>query len=499
MANRLGQSKRCEDPDMQAIMDAGTESVEWVTHEFARADLRDKRLDRRLLKTAEQLAKSPASPINEACGNWASTQAAYRLFNNPKANPAGILKPHWEATAERMVGCGGPVLVMQDTVFFSYGSHVKTRGLGSIGKSNAAHDRGLIMHNALAFTPSGVPLGIVSQSIWARGEIPEEDYQEKIERLQVTAIEEKESSKWLIALKETVERAPAGVPVVTVADRESDFFEFLTHAKELRAKYLIRARTDRKLVPEDSEGSVRMLDALSDAPALGTMTVEIPGNGSRKARTACIEVRVAQVTIQAPHRRGAHAKASGSSEPVAVTLIGATEQSPPAGSDSISWVLLTNLAVKDFEAATEKVCWYGKRWGIEIWHKVLKSGCKVEDCLLEEAERLKRYLTLFSIIGVRLMHVAYLARAHPDLPATQVFSAVEVQVLHLRVTKALPPAEQSLTLREIVRMLGKLGGHLGRKGDGEPGVLILWRGWMRLYESVEMLHSLQAAGLVEAN
>jgi Transposase DNA-binding/Transposase Tn5 dimerisation domain len=499
MANRLGKSKRCEDAVVQAIMDAGTESVEWVTQEFARADLRDKRLDRRLLKTAEQLAKSPASPINEACGTWASTQAAYRLFNNPKASPAGILKPHWEATTERMAGCGGPVLVMQDTVFFSYGSHVKTRGLGPIGKSNAAHDRGLIMHNALAFTPLGVPLGIVSQSIWARGEIPEEDYQEKIERLQVTAIEEKESSKWLVALKETVERTPAGVSVVTVADRESDFFEFLTHAKELRAKYLIRARTDRKLVPEDSEGCVRMLDALSDAPALGTMTVEVPGNGSRKARTANIEVRVAPVTIQAPHRRGPHAKASGSSEPVAVTLIGATEQSPPAGSDSISWVLLTNLVVKDFESATEKVRWYGKRWGIEIWHKVLKSGCKVEDCMLEEAERLKRYLTLFSIIGVRLMHVAYLARAHPDLPATEVFSAVEVQVLHLRVTKALPPAEQSLSLREIVRMLGKLGGHLGRKGDGEPGVLILWRGWMRLYESVEMLHSLQTAGLVEAH
>ncbi len=472
MADGLGKSRRCEDPEVQAIMEAGTESVEWVTQEFARADLCDKRLDRRLLKTAEQLAKSPSSPINEACGNWASTQAAYRLFNNPKASTPGILKPHREATAQRMAGCGGPVLVMQDTVFFSYGTHVKTRGLGSIGKSNRAHDRGLIMHNALAFTTSGVPLGILSQSIWARGEIPEEDYQEKIERLQVTAIEEKESSKWLVALRETVERAPSGVPVITVADRESDFFEFLTHAQELRAKYLIRARTDRKLVPEDSEGCTRMLDALSDAPALGSMAVEVPGNGSRKARTASI---------------------------VTVTLIGATEQSPPAGSESISWVLLTNLPVKDFASATEKVQWYGKRWGIEIWHKVLKSGCKVEDCMLEEAERLKRYLTLFSIIGVRLMHVAYLARAHPDLPATEVFSAAAIQVLHLRVTKALPPAEQSLTLREVVRMLGKLGGHLGRKGDGEPGVLILWRGWMRLYESVEMLHSLQTAGLVEAH
>lgn len=189
-----------------------------------------------------------------------------------------------------------------------------------------------------------------------------------------------------------------------------------------------------------------MLEALSDAPALGSMSVQVPGNGRRKARTACIEVRVAEVTIQPPRRRGA-AKASGSSEPVTVTLIGATEQSSPARSESIRWVLLTNLPVQDFEAATEKVQWYGRRWGIEIWHKVLKSGCKVEDCLLEEAQRLKRYLTLFSIIGVCLIHVADLARAHPDLSATEVFSSEEVEALHIRVTKALPPAAPAPTLR----------------------------------------------------
>jgi hypothetical protein len=286
-----------------------------------------------------------------------------------------------------------------------------------------------------------------------------------------------------------VQRAPAGVSTVTVADRESDFFEFLTQAKELRAKYVIRARTDRKLVPEDSAGCARMLEALSDAPALGSLTVEVPGNGSRKPRNASIEVRVAEVTIQPPPRRGAYAKASGSTEPLTVTLVGATEQSPPAGCESISWVLLTNLSVKDFESATEKVQWYGRRWGIEIWHKVLKSGCKVEDCLLEEAERLKRYLTLFSIIGVRLMHVTYLARAHPDLPATEVFSAEEVEALHIRVTKALPPEDPAPVLREVVRMLGKLGGHLGRKCDGEPGVTVLWRGWTSLYETVETLRA----------
>src|SRR5258708_20288259 len=126
MADGLGKSRLCEDPEVQAIMEAGTESVEWVTQEFARADLCDKRLDRRLLKTAEQLAKSPSSPINEACGNWASTQAAYRLFNNPKARTPGILKPHPAATPPRRAGWGGSVPGMQATVFLSYRTRVKT-------------------------------------------------------------------------------------------------------------------------------------------------------------------------------------------------------------------------------------------------------------------------------------------------------------------------------------------------------------------------------------
>lgn len=480
---------------MQAIIEVGTESVEWVAREFVGADLCDERLDRRLLKTAEQLAKSPASPINEACGDWASTQAAYRLFDNPKASPAAILKPHIRATVQRMAAQGGPVLVMQDTVFFSYGQHPKTRGLGPIGKSNNAGEHGLIMHNALAFTVSGVPLGVLSQSIWARQEIPEEHYQEKIERLQCTAIEEKESSKWLLALRETQERAPPGLKIITVADRESDFFEFLLQAEEQRALFLIRARTDRLLVPEDSAGCSRILEAITDAPLLGAMTVHIPGNGKRKARAASVEVRVAQVTIKPPYRRG-QARVSASFEPISVNVVAATEIDPPSGSEAISWVLLTNLPINSFESATEKIAWYGKRWGIETWHKVLKSGCKVEDCMLEEAQRLMRYLTLFSIIGVRLMHVAYLARVQPDLPAIEVFSAVEIQVLYARLTNAPPPPGQPPTLRDMVRMLGKLGGHLGRKGDGEPGVLVLWRGWMRLYESVEMLHSLQSMGLI---
>jgi hypothetical protein len=343
-----------------------------------------------------------------------------------------------------------------------------------------------------------VPLGILSQRIWARQEVPEEGYQEKIERLQVTPIEEKESSKWLLALEETVARTARGVKVVTVADRESDFFEFLTAAEEHRALFLIRARTDRLLMAEDSAGHESLLEAVAHAPLLGSLEVEIPGNGKRKARSANVAVHVAQVTIKPPTRRGAAAKASGSIEPIALNAIWAVEEAAPASVEPISWVLLTNLPVADFEAAREKIGWYGKRFAIETWHKVLKSGCQVERCLLETAERLSRYLTLFSIIGVRLMHVAYLARVAPQLPATEVFSQEEIEALHVRVHHARAPNKPP-TLREAVRMIGSLGGHLGRKRDGEPGVTVIWRGWISLYETVIAFRAAREAGMIDSS
>jgi len=463
-------------------------ATDWVQKEFANADLPDKRLNRRLIKTASQLANSPASPINEACGDWASTQAAYRFFNNTKVSAAAILKPHLVETVERLGAQTEAVLVVQDTVFFSYGKHPNTRGLGPIGKGTNECDRGLIMHNALAFSASGVPLGLLSQRIWVRKEVVVEGYQEKIERLQCTPIEEKESSKWLLGLRETMERVPSGVKIITVADQESDFFEFIAEAEALGALFLIRACGDRLLIPEDSEGSASLLEAIADALVIGALTVDIPGSGKRKARTASVEVRIAEVALKPPQRRG-RAKTSGSTDPMRVHVIAATERDAPEGCEALSWVLLTNLPIKSFASATEKIEWYSRRWGIEIWHKVLKSGCKVEDCQLEAADRLKRYLTLFSIIGVRLMHVAHLARVQPEAHASEVFCAEEIEALHLRVKKSVPRATQPPTLRETVRMLGRLGGHLGRKSDGEPGLTVLWRGWQRLYEDVEMLRA----------
>lgn len=478
--------------DVQSVINAGTQEVDWVAQELRGANLSDKRLDRRLVKVVEHFARSPVAPINEACGDWASTQASYRLFNNAKASPRAILQPHIQATTRRMVAAQGPVLAVQDTVFFNYGEHPKTKGLGPIGKSNSVGERGLVQHNALAFTTTGVPLGVLSQQTWARKAVPAETRQQKIERLQKTATEKKESFKWLVALRETRERTPPGVKVITLADRESDIFEFIAEAQANKDLFLIRARIDRQLVAEESEEYTSLLEALVNQPVLGGLQVAIPSNGKRKARTACVEVRTTRVMLKPT-------QLSATADPVSVKVVWASEMNAPAGEEAISWVLLTNLPVRTLEEAIEKIDWYGRRWGIEIWHKVLKSGCKVEDCLLETGTRLKRYLALFSIIAVRLMYITYVARARPEAPATEVFSRDDIEALHLRLKKAPPPPEHPPTLRAVVRMIGGLGGHLGRKCDGEPGIIVLWRGLTRLYEDVEMLLACKQLGRINSS
>ena len=470
--------------DVQAVLGSNSGETAWVQQEFENVNLSDTRLNRRLITTAESLAKSPLSSINEACDDWAQTQGAYRFFDNDKVTPAKILEHHRQETSKRMAA-HDKVLVLQDTVFYSYGHHPNTTGLGPIGKDKEnGGSRGLTMHHAIACTITGVPLGITSQSIFARKEVSGETTAEKVMRAKYAPIEEKESFKWLVSLRDTMDMAPKSTKIVTVADRESDIFEFITEAKELGSHFVLRAKWDRQLISEESAGFESMMEALNAAPVAGATSIKVLSRGGTPPRTATVEIKFVQVTVRPPDRHG-RSKLSASTEPVMLNVISTTEINPPVGVSPLSWSLITDLPVRTFNEALEKVNWYKQRWMIEIWHKVMKSGCKVEDCLLETGDRLKRYLAVISVIAYRLMRITYLARTTPDDPCTEVLSDIEWQALHVRMNKTRPSGAPP-SLKDAVRLIGRLGGHLGRKSDGEPGVTVLWRGWQRLMEDVVM-------------
>ncbi len=119
---------------------------------------------------------------------------------------------------------------------------------------------------------------------------------------------------------------------------------------------------------------------------------------------------------------------------------------------------------------------------MEVWHKVLKSGCSIEHRQLASAANLQRALAVYSVIAWRLLSVTLLARAAPDVSCTALLEAAEWQALYCAIHKTTQPPSTPPTLGQAVRWLAQLGGHMGRKSDGPPGTQVLWGGLQRLVD-----------------
>jgi hypothetical protein len=448
----------------------------WTDEEFADIDLKDKRLDKRLLKMSAQFAVHPQAQINQACEDWASAKGAYRFFENDAVNADQILAPHQQRTIERMK-VHSLVFAVQDTTYLNYSSHQATKGLGLIGSVEDG-DVGLIMHSTLAVTPEGLPLGILTREIWAR-EDPEFDPKEQRRKRRQRPIQEKESYKWLKALRTVTEICPDGVDVVTVCDSEGDIYEMFQDVQDVGAKMLIRASQDRAVVP-----SGQLRHVLSQRPISGYLKVDIPAQRTRAGRTANVEVRYVQVTLRPPFRAKT---CQADLRPIQVSVVWVREMdTPPDGTKPLEWLLVTNVEVNNFIDAVERVRWYRLRWNIEVFHKILKSGCKVEDCRLENEEGLIRYLTLKSVIAWRMFWMVQINRVEPHASCTFVLAEHEWQALYVKIHRKSAPPGTVPTVHQVVRWIAQLGGFLGRKSDGEPGVTVLWRGWQRLRDLSDM-------------
>jgi len=447
---------------------------QWAAIEFADVELNDARLNRRCQELAVALGQQPDAPINQACEDWADTKAAYRfLGNTDKVTPAGICAPHHQRTVERMSQYP-LVLAVQDTTFFNYTHHPQTEGLGEIG-TKKQHQRGFGLHSTLVVTPAGLPLGTLTQQFFSRPLGAPAHTPAELQRLPIQA---KESYKWIEAFEQTLRLSPTGVEVVTVCDREADIYEMFVLAEEKQAGLVIRASADRLLV----EPEVRKLWAkVEQQPGAGQLTLHLSSNQQRPARQATVSVRFTQVKLKPPWRP--HSKKL---PPVTLTAILVREDNPPAEVDEpIEWLLLTTTPVHSFDDAVRVVGWYGCRWQIEVYHKILKSGCTVEDCRLQQADRLYNYIALMSVVAWRLHWLTYINRTDPDLPCTMILTTTEWQVLYMRIhrTTSLPPTPP--TVRQAVRWIAQLGGFLGRKRDGEPGITVMWRGWQRLQDMAD--------------
>lgn len=447
------------------------DQAEWAMTEFAAAELGDPRRTRRLIDLATALGDRPSASLPDACADPARLKAAYRFYANAACPPAAILASHVQATCHRVRQLP-LVLAVNDTSLLDYTHHPATTGLGPL---TALHQQGLLVHSTLAVTPDRVPLGLLGQAVWERDAATFGQQADQPDR----PIAEKESRKWLDSLA-TVNTAAAACPAVhfiQVGDAEADVYDLFLAERAARVDLLVRAGQDRRV-----EADERYLwRALRQAPMASQAELILPRQPTRPAGRVTLAIRWRAVTVRPPRKR-----AKERLPPVPLWAVLATEQEPPAGEPPITWLLLTTVPVASAADAEERLAWYTCRWGIEVWHKILKSGCQIEARQLATGERLERCLTLYSVIAWRVQWAVMLARTAPDLPCTALLETEEWEALWCAIHRDPQPPVQPPTLGEAVRWLGRLGGHIGRKRDGAPGVTVLWKGFQHLADLATM-------------
>jgi hypothetical protein len=452
----------------------GLDGEHWAANEFGGAPLGDKRLSRRLVDSARRQAEQPMRAFaGVAKDDWPAVKGYYRLIDQPESSqvtPENILRPHRERTLRRMQA-QQTVLCLQDGTDLNFSTHLQTSGLGVIGTNQTgAQSRGLHLHSTLVVNPQGLPLGVLRASFDAP----------QPRKGKAVADEEKKSFRWIEGLRDCVALSEAlpNTRVVSVCDREADIFElFVEQQRTSAVDLVVRAKNNRRLPGDDG----RLFEAVCATAIRGTVELEVERQSARaktrkrqaysgrQARRAELALRYRQVKLRGKPRNG---------DPLVtlpLTLVHAVELAPPAGEKPVEWFVLTTLAVQSTEQAVEILGWYALRWRIEDWHRVLKSGCKIDELGHHSAERLERAIAIRMVIAWRVMLMTLLGREVPDLPADLLFSDIELRVLGDFAQSRR--RQRPTNLGEAGRLVAILGGYLNRKRDPPPGHQLVWHGY----------------------
>ena len=463
--------------------------VPWVVEEMRTADLQDKRLDKRLAEVLSQLGERPTASIPAACGGHAEMTAAYRLFDNEKATFESILQPHADATRRR-VAQQAVIVLAQDTTEVDVTR--PDRQVAGAGPLDGDTRRGALLHPLHAFTPDGIPLGTLHARAWTRDEQVGCASMSRGERAALP-IEEKESHRWVETLRRAREEALhcPSTQLVCVADSEADIYELLAEAtaEPHPVDWIVRACQNRALLGEKGleSGGKYVREHVLAQPVLFTHTLQVRG---RKAKVACetrgrrqarqsretqVEARAARVTLRPPWR------ADRKLPKVTVNAVLVREVDPPADDEPVEWLLLTSLAVGDVEQVRQVIQYYCVRWMIEVFFRVLKSGCRVEERRFEQIDRLLACVAVYLIVAWRTLYVCRLGRSCPDLSCEAVFEPAEWKSVW-KVTQRTDPPRVAPLLGDMVRWVAQLGGYVDRKGQGPPGPQTLWIGLQRTHD-----------------
>lgn len=472
---------------------AAASDEHWTDGEIDEGAFKDARLGRRFSELIRQVGDRLGESIPYACQDWASTKAAYRFLANERVEEGESLSGHFAATRDRFGRSEGPVLLIQDTTEFIY-KRESPQDVGFTKAINSGRDKGgrlrhhtlcgMLMHSSLAVSTDGLPLGLSAVKFWTRKKFKgTAQLKKKINPTRVP-IEKKESVRWLDNLRQSIDLLGDPGRCIHVGDRESDIYELFCLTQELGAHFLVRTCVDRLA----GDGGHTIAVEMEEQAVRGLHHVEMRNEKGDLIKVS-LELRFKRILVQPPIGKQKRYPA------LSLTIIHASERNAPKGRKPLEWKLMTDLPVRTRAEAIEKIDWYAMRWKIEVFHKILKSGCKAEDSKLRTAERLANLMAVFCILSWRVLWLTMLNRTAPEVPPETALTSNEISLLdHLISDKGNRRCRPG-TLSFYLTKLARLGGYLARASDPPPGNVVIWRGLARLTD-IELGAEIGATGFV---
>lgn len=480
---------------------------QWAHNELGSIQLGDSRSNRRMVKAFSQMLNAPGASIPQCSSSLAQAKAFYRLLDVELLTDTLLFEVQRQAVLRRAKASGCRVLLaIQDTTTCNFDSHHSLEGLGAISSNRCKSGiQGLHVHSTLlSAADEDAVFGLLGAKIYARKKLRKQQTPGTRNR---ERIEDKESVRWLESLALAREAsqwlqqpspeqgADATVPpeaplIISVGDREADIYELLVEAQQHRDQHLgllVRAQHNRTLAGEED---AQLWQHLASSPPAGSFMLPLPRSQGQKARQVTLSVRFESVTIAVPAHKAKYLKMD---TPVKASVVELREEGPPGGK-GICWRLLSTLSVDTLEAAVQLARWYAKRWQIEEFHRILKTGCRVEARQMRSLERLKPMMALDMMVACRIMGMSAAARQRPEDPASDWLDEDEISALQAYENagdKRVEKAPSMMRLGAAVRSIGRLGGHLGRKSDGPPGAQALWQGLAKLDAITEVWRRLR--------
>lgn len=444
-----------------------------IAGELSKAKIGDKRLPVRLGKITEALMARPGASLPQAMRTEAGLEAAYRFLNNDAVTPAAILKPHIEATADRVIAAGGAYCI-SDTTELRFGG-TSRKELGPL----QCHGNGFHLHLGLAVAADGsrLPLGILGWEVIVRSAKPKRRGLTKKSRKAADS----ESRKWA-RVAEAADNALGGrAPLIHLMDREADIYALLADLVRRGTRFIVRIAQDRRLV--DEEGTLKLFEALETSVEVATRDVPLsrrrladkphPRRAQRGAR-----LTFASKTLELRRPATAGTKVA---ESLRLNFVHVFEKDPPDGETPVDWKLVTSEPIETAVEVEAVVDGYRTRWVIEEYNKALKSGCRIERSQIESLGALLNLLAIILPVAAQLLALRSLAAVNGSAISTGVLTHAQLGALRLMSPIPVPRWPSA---RQALAAVAALGGHI--KNNGPPGWQVLHRGFQDLLRYAEI-------------